>query len=145
MSALPFAGSSSLASSSVQVPTHAFRPACLRHRGMAAKAEGRLALDEAGRLVLQAGTVTQQSGRWAAEEDAALRAGVAALGARSWKTISAEFMAGLRSDVQCLHRWQKVLRPGLIKGPWSPREDAIIKECMDSGIRRWSEIAARIP
>ena len=137
MSALPFAGSSSLASSSVQVPTHAFRPACLRHRGMAAKAEGR--------LVLQAGTVTQQSGRWAAEEDAALRAGVAALGARSWKTISAEFMAGLRSDVQCLHRWQKVLRPGLIKGPWSPREDAIIKECMDSGIRRWSEIAARIP
>jgi len=24
-----------------------------------------------------------------------------------------------RTDVQCLHRWQKVLNPELIKGPWS--------------------------
>ena len=112
---------------------------------MAGKPDGRLALDEAGHLILRSGPSSQQSGRWAAEEDAALRAGVAALGARSWKTISSEFMLGLRSDVQCLHRWQKVLRPGLIKGPWSPREDAVIKECMAAGIRRWSEIAARIP
>ena len=25
-----------------------------------------------------------------------------------------------RSDVQCLHRWQKVLNPDLVKGPWTP-------------------------
>lgn len=24
-----------------------------------------------------------------------------------------------RTDVQCLHRWQKVLNPDLVKGPWS--------------------------
>jgi hypothetical protein len=24
-----------------------------------------------------------------------------------------------RSDVQCLHRWQKVLNPNLVKGPWT--------------------------
>jgi hypothetical protein len=24
--------------------------------------------------------------------------------------------------VQCLHRWQKVLRPGLVKGPWTQEE-----------------------
>lgn len=24
-----------------------------------------------------------------------------------------------RSEVQCLHRWQKVLNPELIKGPWT--------------------------
>jgi hypothetical protein len=24
-----------------------------------------------------------------------------------------------RTDVQCLHRWQKVLNPNLVKGPWS--------------------------
>jgi myb proto-oncogene protein len=24
-----------------------------------------------------------------------------------------------RTDVQCLHRWQKVLNPDLIKGPWT--------------------------
>lgn len=32
------------------------------------------------------------------------------------------FVAGCfkdRTDVQCLHRWQKVLNPELVKGPWS--------------------------
>jgi hypothetical protein len=24
-----------------------------------------------------------------------------------------------RTEVQCLHRWQKVLNPELIKGPWT--------------------------
>lgn len=24
-----------------------------------------------------------------------------------------------RTDVQCLHRWQKVLNPELVKGPWT--------------------------
>ena len=24
-----------------------------------------------------------------------------------------------RTDVQCLHRWQKVLNPDLVKGPWT--------------------------
>ena len=24
-----------------------------------------------------------------------------------------------RTDVQCLHRWQKVLNPTLVKGPWT--------------------------
>lgn len=24
-----------------------------------------------------------------------------------------------RSEVQCLHRWQKVLNPELVKGPWT--------------------------
>lgn len=34
-----------------------------------------------------------------------------------WKKIS-EHVPG-RSDVQCLHRWQKVLNPKLLKGPWT--------------------------
>jgi len=78
-------------------------------------------------------------------EDAALRAGVEALGPKSWKLISSDFMAGLRTDVQCLHRWQKVLRPGLVKGPWTADEDAIILQCKLAGVSRWSEIASRIP
>ena len=32
---------------------------------------------------------------------------------------AADFFIG-RSDVQCLHRWQKVLNPALVKGPWTP-------------------------
>lgn len=31
-----------------------------------------------------------------------------------------------RSDVQCLHRWQKVLNPDVHKGPWTPEEDDAI-------------------
>jgi hypothetical protein len=27
-----------------------------------------------------------------------------------------------------MHRWQKVLRPGLVKGPWQPEEDAKVRE-----------------
>ena len=38
-----------------------------------------------------------------------------------------------------------MLRPGLVKGPWTAEEDAIIMSCLDSGITRWSEIAERIP
>jgi hypothetical protein len=47
--------------------------------------------------------------------------------------------------VQCLHRWQKVLRPGLVKGPWTPEEDATILNCLQQGINKWSEIADCIP
>jgi hypothetical protein len=47
-------------------------------------------------------------GRWDADEDEKLRAGVAAIGAKNWKKISQDYLDGSRSDVQCLHRWQKV-------------------------------------
>lgn len=32
--------------------------------------------------------------------------------------FAAEFFPD-RTEVQCLHRWQKVLNPDLIKGPWT--------------------------
>lgn len=37
---------------------------------------------------------------------------------KNWKKISESFTD--RTDVQCLHRWQKVLNPELVKGPWTP-------------------------
>ena len=33
-----------------------------------------------------------------------------------------------RTDVQCLHRWNKVLKPGLLKGPWTEEEDTIVTQ-----------------
>merc|ERR1711908_66181 len=48
-------------------------------------------------------------------------------------------------DVQCLHRWQKVLRPGLVKGPWTKDEDNTIRICIAEGLTKWAEIADRIP
>ena len=31
-----------------------------------------------------------------------------------------------------LHRWNKVLRPGLHKGPWTEEEDAVVREMVMS-------------
>jgi hypothetical protein len=84
-------------------------------------------------------------GRWSKEEDDKLRAGVATIGAKNWKRIAQEFLLGERSDVQCLHRWQKVLRPGLVKGNWTEDEDQMVIKCIKAGITKWSEIADRIP
>jgi hypothetical protein len=84
-------------------------------------------------------------GRWTMEEDELLKVAVTGIGARNWKKISKDFMEGKRTDVQCLHRWNKVLRPGLVKGPWTKEEDDTIRHCIASGVTKWSEIAARIP
>ena len=43
---------------------------------------------------------------------------VETFGAKNWKRL-AMLLGTVRSDVQCLHRWNKVLRPGLSKGPWA--------------------------
>ena len=53
---------------------------------------------------------------WTPEEDERLEQLVEEYGARNWKKI-ASFLPE-RTDVQCLHRWQKVLNPALVKGPW---------------------------
>ena len=47
-------------------------------------------------------------GKWLPEEDDRLRTGVEHLGAKNWKRISEEYLDKRRTDVQCLHRWQKV-------------------------------------
>ena len=56
-------------------------------------------------------------GKWTTEEDEALRAIVNEHGAKNWKNI-ARLLGPTRTDVQCLHRWNKVLKPGLHKGAW---------------------------
>ncbi|KAL6533919.1 hypothetical protein OROHE_013752 [Orobanche hederae] len=63
---------------------------------------------------------------------------------KNWKKI-AEFFKD-RTDVQCLHRWQKVLNPDLVKGPWSKEEDEIIIELVNKyGPKKWSTIAQNLP
>ena len=84
-------------------------------------------------------------GRWTKDEDELLTVAVQGIGPRNWKRISKEYMEGKRTDVQCLHRWNKVLRPGLVKGPWTDAEDNTIRNCIKNGVTKWSEIASRIP
>lgn len=82
-------------------------------------------------------------GKWTAMEDESLRQAVMKYGGKNWKKIASELSE--RSDVQCLHRWQKVLKPGLIKGPWTPEEDAIVVELVKKhGQKKWSFIAKQL-
>eukprot|EP00752_Nemacystus_decipiens_P017504 g15692.t1 len=88
-----------------------------------------------------------KGGKWTKEEDTRLREIVEHHGARNWRMV-AEQLGTLRSDVQCLHRWNKVLRPGLHKGPWTEEEDSIVRECVEhSGAQKvkWSVVASRLP
>mmetsp|Transcript_22862 Transcript_22862/g.54167 ORF Transcript_22862/g.54167 Transcript_22862/m.54167 type:complete len:580 (-) Transcript_22862:116-1855(-) len=82
-------------------------------------------------------------GKWTEIEDDALRAAVKDFGGKSWKKIASRLPG--RTDVQCLHRWQKVLKPGLIKGPWTADEDAkVIQLVKIHGNKKWSFIARQL-
>lgn len=64
---------------------------------------------------------------------------------RDWKQISLNFHNPVRSEYQCQQRWQKVLNPDLIKGPWTKEEDAKVLELVDKyGPKRWSLIAKHL-
>lgn len=56
-------------------------------------------------------------GRWLKEEDDRLRKLVNIYGDNNWSEISKSFQD--RSDVQCQQRWDKVVNPELVKGPWT--------------------------
>ncbi|KAJ3703591.1 hypothetical protein LUZ61_007296 [Rhynchospora tenuis] len=83
-------------------------------------------------------------GNWTPEEDEILCRAVHQFQGKNWKKI-AEFFPD-RTDVQCLHRWQKVLNPELVKGPWSKEEDEIIVQMVHKyGPKKWSTIAQALP
>ncbi|KAK2650383.1 hypothetical protein Ddye_017872 [Dipteronia dyeriana] len=83
-------------------------------------------------------------GGWTEEEDNILSLALQKFKAKSWKSI-AENLPG-RTSVQCLHRWQKVLDPNLVKGPWNKEEDDLLVELVrEQGNKKWSEISNRFP
>ena len=88
---------------------------------------------------------TGAGSKWNSAEDAALRKGVEEIGTKNWKRVAQEYLQGERTHIQCLHRWQKVLQPGLRKGFWTEEEDTMIRQCIMEGNTKWSSIAAKIP
>ncbi|VVB14131.1 unnamed protein product [Arabis nemorensis] len=83
-------------------------------------------------------------GQWTAEEDEVLRKAVHNFKGKNWKKIAEYFKD--RTDVQCLHRWQKVLNPELVKGPWTKEEDEMIIQLIQKyGPTKWSTIARFLP
>ncbi|KAG2243897.1 hypothetical protein Bca52824_094272 [Brassica carinata] len=83
-------------------------------------------------------------GQWTAEEDEVLCKAVERFQGKNWKKIAECFKD--RTDVQCLHRWQKVLNPELVKGPWSKEEDDTIIALVEKyGPTKWSTISQHLP
>uniref|UniRef100_A0A8C8DGA2 Transcriptional activator Myb n=1 Tax=Oryzias sinensis TaxID=183150 RepID=A0A8C8DGA2_9TELE len=81
--------------------------------------------------------------RWTREEDEKLKKLVELHGSEDWKVIAS--LLSNRTDVQCQHRWQKVLNPELIKGPWTKEEDQRVIELVQKyGAKRWSVIAKHL-
>ena len=62
------------------------------------------------------GRPKNNSASWNAAQDEALKQLVGQHNGRNWKAIA----AGLdgKTPTQCLHRWQRVLNPNVVKGPW---------------------------
>ncbi|KAF7810180.1 Transcription factor MYB3R-5 [Senna tora] len=83
-------------------------------------------------------------GCWKEEEDNLLIEAVKKHNGRNWKKIAA-YVPG-RTDGQCLHRWQKVLNPDLVKGSWTKEEDDCLIELVRKyGCKTWSVIAKSLP
>ncbi|XP_029385066.1 myb-related protein A isoform X2 [Echeneis naucrates] len=81
--------------------------------------------------------------KWSRDEDENLKKLVEQHGSDSWKLI-ANFFPG-RTDGQCQHRWQKVLNPELVKGPWTKEEDQKVIDLVHKyGPKRWSVIAKHL-
>lgn len=82
-------------------------------------------------------------GRWTKDEDEKLKDLVDEIGSENWKEVARQFSD--RTDVQCLQRWQKVLNPELVKGPWTKEEDDKVVELVRRyGPKRWSLIAQHL-
>ncbi|RLN92011.1 hypothetical protein BBJ28_00022530, partial [Nothophytophthora sp. Chile5] len=81
--------------------------------------------------------------RWTPEQDEALRRAVDEFSQRNWKAIASRVDG--RNHAQCLQRWNKVLKPGLVKGHWSFEEDSTLEQMVLQGCHSWGEVAAHIP
>ena len=86
----------------------------------------------------------KKSGKWTEDEDILLQQIVPVYNERHWRKIS-QHMKG-RSAIQCLHRWTKILKPGLVKGPWSADEDLrLMTWVQEKGPIKWAQCAHLIP
>ena len=87
---------------------------------------------------------TEKKGKWSEKEDEQLTKLVKIYNYKNWKSIS-QHIPG-RSAIQCLHRWTKILQPGLVKGPWTAQEDAKLFDWVKrQGPTKWTLCSEIIP
>lgn len=80
---------------------------------------------------------------WSEDEDSRLVNLMQNFTSNKWSIIAQHM--GSRSAVQCMNRWTKILKPGLLKGYWSKEEDELLQEWVQAnGPKKWSECAKLI-
>ena len=88
--------------------------------------------------------VKKQNPRWSAQDDASLSDIMSGKNIPNWDQIAQRFPG--KTQQQVADRWNKVLNPELVKGSWSPAEDAfIIQWVKEHGGRNWSTLASNLP
>ncbi|OHT13945.1 Myb-like DNA-binding domain containing protein [Tritrichomonas foetus] len=81
---------------------------------------------------------------WSAADDNLLSKLASSDNDINWETIVKEFPG--KTAQQVADRWNKVLNPSLVKGSWTPDEDAeIVKWVNENGPKNWSALAAKLP
>jgi hypothetical protein len=82
--------------------------------------------------------------KWTPKEDEKLKNLAKLNNYKNWKQISNQIKG--RSAVQCQQRWNKILQPGLVKGPWSAYEDKILIDWVKkNGPIKWTLCSNNIP
>jgi len=81
--------------------------------------------------------------KWTLEEDDLLRSAFHTVQGRRWGLIAN--IVGSRSPIQCLHRWNMQLRPGLAHGAWTKEEDAQVMAWVSlHGPKMWTKCAEQL-
>jgi hypothetical protein len=82
------------------------------------------------------------TGKWTAEEDKKLTAGLKKFGA-DW--IAVATMVPGRTNAKCHQRWTQFLDPEIIPGEWSPQEDTMLTKAVTKFGNDWGRVAAMLP
>lgn len=101
--------------------------------------------------------------KWSDEEDKRLLMGIEQYGENNWRMVAK--IVGTRDagksppsvnnikihlfndslTVKCMQRWEKGLKPGIIKGRWSEEEDRALVYLVSQGYKNWGQVAQHMP
>eukprot|EP01040_Poterioochromonas_malhamensis_P015154 gene15154-16917_t len=81
--------------------------------------------------------------KWSDEEDKRLLMGIEQYGENNWRMVAK--IVGTRDAVKCMQRWEKGLKPGIIKGRWSEEEDRALVYLVSQGYKNWGQVAQHMP
>src|SRR3990167_2032479 len=82
-------------------------------------------------------------GKWTAQEDNELKEAIKRFGVKNWQQV-ANCLIG-RTGQQCLHRWQKTLKPNIKRGRWTPDEDKALTLAVKAyGSKSWIKVQQHV-